>query len=91
MWMKICIIIDPKKKKKEQEKEGKVEVAGKTKTLFCPECHGFLYLDRETGFHKCRKCGKYWKYIGDKMLFKIPRIQKMKQKGQRLKKQERVK
>ncbi len=47
-------------------KNKEVKASGETKSLSCPDedCKGWLRLDKESGFHRCFKCGKYWKYTG---------------------------
>jgi len=42
------------------------EVIGETETLFCPECKSILILDKDSGFRKCMRCKKKWKYVGKK-------------------------
>lgn len=67
--------LENKQKEKEHKiEENKIEISGKTKTLFCsgPGCGGLLYFDRKSGFHKCNRCGRYWKYIGKRMIMKSP-------------------
>jgi len=74
-----------KLKNRRKEKEDKIEVSGETKTFFCPEpgCGGLLYFDRRSGFHKCSKCGRYWKHTGKKIIIRAPRVVRKEEKKEK--------
>lgn len=52
-----------KEKVKKKVRNGNEEV-GETETLFCPECKSILILDKESGFRRCMRCKKKWRYVG---------------------------
>lgn len=69
---------------KENEKKSKIinkiEISGKVEHLFCPSDNGLLIFDRESGFHKCIRCHKYWKFEGKGGIITISKAPKAKER-----------